>query len=332
MQQQPEDADASQPKLSATTQVLLGYEPDYSYAPVVEGGRKRAGSAAQGAAAAFAANCVQATVACGKPRWVFCKSAISQLHKKYPHLSKGYAAEQLDMVREDELQVVCGAALLPEGHSLQDLAYTDTLLGCSSAVEAVLYGASQRVLDGERMDSSTAFCAQCGAAELTTEDMEEQGCEAAPADWKQVPLCADCARNGLAPVLNVKASRTTAAARNKVLGQKRKAGGRAVQQEGATGGRGARTGRGGRSNTVATGRTRATDSDSDESVVLLSDSEPEQDPSAGSGSEGFAGGNDETSGSAASDDSYRAGYPSKRSCLETDQGRRVLRSRPGAKQ
>jgi hypothetical protein len=196
MQQQPEDADASQPKLYATMQVQLGYEPDYPHAPVVEGGRKRAGSAAQGAAAAFAAKCVQATVACqecGKPRGVFCKSAISQLHKKYPHLSKGYAAEQLDMVREDELQFVCGAALLPEGHSLQDLVYTDTSLGCSSAVEAVLYGAPQRVLDGERMDFCTALCAQCGAAELTTEDMEEQGCEAAPADWKQLPLCADCA-------------------------------------------------------------------------------------------------------------------------------------------
>jgi hypothetical protein len=66
--------------------------------------------------------------------------------------------------------------------------------------------------------------------------------------------------------------------------------------------------------------------------VLASDSEVEQDPAAGSGSDGSAGGNDETSGSAASDDSYRASYPSKRSCLETDQGRRVLRSRPGAKQ
>jgi hypothetical protein len=196
----------------------------------------------------------------------------------------------------------------------------------------VLYGAPQRVLDGERMDFCTALCAQCGAAELTTEDMEEQGCEAAPADWKQLSLCADCAGSGLAPVLNAKASRTTAAAKNKVLGKKRKAGGRGVQQEGATGGRGARTGRGGRSNTVATGRTRATDSDSDEGVVLASDSEAEQDPSTGLVSEGSAGGNDETSGSAASDDSYRASYPSKRSCLETDQGSLVLRSWPGAKQ
>jgi hypothetical protein len=86
------------------------------------------------------------------------------------------------------------------------------------------------------------------------------------------------------------------------------------------------------SNTVASGHTRATDSDSDEGVVLPSNSEAEQVPSAGSGSEGSAGGNDETSGSAASDDSNRDSYPLKRSCLETDQGRRVLRSRPGAKQ
>jgi hypothetical protein len=101
--------------------------------------------------------------------------------------------------------------------------YTDTSLGCSSAVEAVLYGAPQRVLDGERMDSCTALCAQCGAAELTTEDMEEQGCEASPADWKQLPLCADCAGRGLPPMLNAKASCTTAAAKSKVLGKKRKA-------------------------------------------------------------------------------------------------------------
>jgi hypothetical protein len=56
---------------------------------------------------------------------------------KYPHLSKGYAAEQLDMVRKDELQFVCGAALLPEGHFLQDLVYKDTSLGCSSGGSAV---------------------------------------------------------------------------------------------------------------------------------------------------------------------------------------------------
>ena len=50
-QHQLKSAEESQPKLYATTQVLLGYESDYSHAPVVEGGRKPAGSAAQGGAA-----------------------------------------------------------------------------------------------------------------------------------------------------------------------------------------------------------------------------------------------------------------------------------------
>ena len=89
------------------------------------------------------------------------------------HLSaasrQGYATDQLDMVREDDPQFVCGALLFEKQHSLHGLVYSNTALSCSSAVQAALYSMAPRLLDSERVSFSAALCAQCGVSEAGAE-------------------------------------------------------------------------------------------------------------------------------------------------------------------
>jgi hypothetical protein len=171
MQQQ--GADASQSKLYAATEPPSKLRARLFTRSHRERGLQ--GCSVSGKGRRGSTSCVQAMAECqecSKPRGMFCIWAISQLHKKHVHLSKGYAMKQLDMALEDDPHFVCGAAFLLEGHTLHKVVYTDTVLSCSSALEAALYGAPQRVLDGGRTTCLTALCAQCGVAELTAELMD----------------------------------------------------------------------------------------------------------------------------------------------------------------
>jgi hypothetical protein len=171
MQQQ--GADASQPKLYAATDPPSRLRARLFTRSHRE--RRLQGRSVSGKGRRGSTSCVQAMAECqecSKPRGMFCVSTISQLHKKDVHLSKGYAIQQLNIALEDDPHFVCGAAFLLEGHTLHKVVCTDTVLSCSSALEAALYDAPQRVLDGGRTIFHIALCAQCGVAELTAELMD----------------------------------------------------------------------------------------------------------------------------------------------------------------
>ena len=239
-----ESADGS--KQYAPFELLCKYAPDYAHAPALP----RDVPKAKAAVSVIAVN-VRATVdcqECGKPRAVFCKGAVSQLHKQLA-VEQGYAAKQLTMVLEDDPQLECGAWLFPPEHTLSSAICCDSRLSCNSPLESVLYFAPPATLKSALFQSSRNFCAHCGEQEVAEERCVELGCATlgpTACQWRQLPLCTTCEGAGMQPVPFTK-RRTKGAARRAAKQTKRT---RAVRVAGATqregGAQAVRAGRGAR--------------------------------------------------------------------------------------
>ena len=222
-----ESADGS--KQYAPFELLCKYAPDYTHAPVLP----RDVPKAKAAVSTLAVN-VRATVdcqECGKPRAVFSKGAVSQLHKQLD-VEQGYAAKQLTMVLEDDPQFVCGAWLFPPEHTLSSAICCDSRLSCSSPPESMLYFAPAATLKSTLFQFSRNLCAHCGEQEVAEDRCVELGCTTLGPDtrqWRRLPLCTTCEGAGMHLVPFAK-RRTKGAARRAAKQTKRA---RAVRVAGA---------------------------------------------------------------------------------------------------
>lgn len=220
----------SEAKLYAPFQLVSGFEPDYSHAPLLT---QQAAELSKYGAKHCGPKNLRTTVTCGdcgKPRGVYSQSAFRTLRtdltkKGHP---KSYLDEQLDLALYDDSTFTCGADPFQLEHPLSSIILTNTELQCSSPIERALYEAldAQQKWDGSRF--SFNLCAACGTNEVPPERCEQLDCGESTgcfAEWKHLPLCAPCSDAGIALIAidHSKGKKTQVAAKRAMTQLKRQA-------------------------------------------------------------------------------------------------------------
>jgi hypothetical protein len=111
-------------------------------------------------------------------------------------MHKSFAAEQLDIACDDDNQYVCGLQLFPAHHKLDEAAYCNQSLTCSSLVESHLYKANSSTLNKLADSLAVSMCSSRGMEHLALERPEQLGCNqtlqtSARQCWPPCSICSD---------------------------------------------------------------------------------------------------------------------------------------------
>jgi hypothetical protein len=153
-------------KLYATYADLVGYHPDYAHAPSCA----RKDAAERQNVPALKAQYIRATIEyqnCFMPRALYATKALAKISRDlHPEEDSDYAESQLECVRNDQPQYICGSPPFPDDHSLAQLVYCNSTLACRSPVKASLCSVDDSVLLKLSGNFELTLCMRCGIRQV----------------------------------------------------------------------------------------------------------------------------------------------------------------------